>query len=465
MAYFFSFALLMAFYAYSWRTYGIRFAIGATTVASLLAPTWLIAPLLGLPIDTRIASALVCLLTVCFTGSVFFRRGILPYGFVNADFCLIAMVGIHCLSDWIAGGSFLIVPIRAYGEWLVPYFLGRFCVMETADLRRLAAVATAVLAIIALLSVAETLLEINLFEVLVGKRPPDLAPTIADRFGFKRAYGPTTHSMYLGVLILLLLPWLSLRWLLPSGWLNKGSVAFTAVTSAAALVMTGSRMAILGTASALAVASFCFFTRLRWAIAVAVVVVLMATWWFSDPLFKYAMRVSGESRSLVHHTIVIDGKKLPYSSAMCRIYILRLYRPALQQTGLLGYGTERTDGFPVRVPINEGNEEALEMMPAVDNAYLLMALRFGWLGVSALIATLACFVVNAFIASQHIRAQAERAFAASLCGALLGTAIVCATVWMPYDFGFLLLWTGGVATSLRYAVDRKSVPTPALQKT
>jgi hypothetical protein len=461
VAYFLSLALLMALYAYWWRTHGVRFAIGATTLASLVAPTWLIVHLFGLPLDITITSAVVCLLTVCFKGSVFFRRGILPYGFVNADLCLIALVGIHCISDWIAGGSLVIVPFRAYGEWLVPYFLGRFCVMETADLRRLAAVATGVLVIIALFSVAEALLRVNLFESLVGERPLDLAPRDSERFGLKRAYGPTKHSMYLGVLILLLLPWLSLRWLLPNGWLNKCSVAFAASVSSVALLMTGSRMAMLGTASALAVASFCFFARFRWLIAVAFVVILTATWWFSDPLIEYAMRLSGESRSLIYHTIEIDGQKLPYSSAMCRIHILRLYRPALEQAGLFGYGTERTEGFPIRVPIGKGNEEALRMMPAVDNAYLLIALRFGWLGVSALIAAMASFILNAFIAALHIRAQAERAFACSLCGSLLGAALVCATVWMPHDFGFLLLWTGGVATSLRYAIDRKSVPAAA----
>lgn len=453
--------MLMAFHAYCWRTQGVRFAIGATTLASLMAPTWLVVDVFGLPIDISIASAIVCLLTVCFMGSVFFRRGILPYGFVNADLCLITLVGIHCLSDWMAGGSIVIVPFRAYGEWLVPYFLGRFCVMETADLRKLAAVATAVLLIIALFSVAETLMEQNVFETLAGERPLDLAPRDSERFDMKRAYGPTKHSIYLGILILLLFPWLSLRWLLPSGWLNKAAAALTACVSCGAMLMTGSRMAILGAVAGLAVASGCFFTRFRWLIAAGMVVTLAATAWFSGPLIEYAMRLSGESRSLVHHTITIDGQKLPFSSAMCRLHILRLYRPAFLQAGLLGYGTERTAGFPIRVPLAEGNEEALRMMPTVDNAYLLIALRFGWLGVAALIAALSCFVVNAFTAAQHIHAQAERAFAASLCGSLFATAVVCATVWMAHDFGFLLLWTGGVATSLRYAIIRKSAPAPA----
>jgi cell division protein FtsW (lipid II flippase) len=213
-------------------------------------------------------------------------------------------------------------------------------------------------------------------------------------------------------------------------------------------------MAMLGTASALVVASFCFFTRYRWLIALVVTALLATTWWFSDPLLEYVMRLSGESRSLLYHTIEIDGQKLPHSSTMSRIHLFRLYRPALRQAGLFGYGTERTEGFPIKVPVGKGNEEALSMMPAVDNAYVLVAIRFGWLGVSALIAAVACFILNAFIATRHIRAQAERFFMACLGGSLLGTAIVCATVWMPHDFGFLLLWSGGVATSVRYAVER-----------
>ncbi len=52
------------------------------------------------------------------------------------------------------------------------------------------------------------------------------------------------------------------------------------------------------------------------------------------------------------------------------------YGPALQRTGLIGYGTEKCGTFPrmFRVPI-----KFVELI-AVDNAFLLLTLRFGYLG-------------------------------------------------------------------------------------
>jgi hypothetical protein len=100
-------------------------------------------------------------------------------------------------------------------------------------------------------------------------------------------------------------------------------------------------------------------------------------------------------------------------------------------------------------------------MPTIENTYVLLALRLGWVGVALFGAVLACFIYNAWRATTRIHAAAERSFASWLCGSLVGVAIVCATVWMPHDFGFVLLWTGGVVTSLRLAVDRKSLPMQA----
>jgi hypothetical protein len=462
LGYVLSLTLLSLAFVAGWRLGGARYAIGQATLLSFLIPTWLILPVFGLPIDVRLVSAIVCLLTVLFKRTVFFRRGLLPHGLVGADFCMAAVLVIHCLSDWLAGTSPIIVPFRAYGEWLIPYFLGRFCVMELGDLRPLSSVALWVLLILGLLCAIEAITGVNLFETLAGNRPLDLSAREAARFGLKRAYGPTIHPIFLGLLLMLLMPWLSLLWLLPLRWFQHAAVAGTAAISSISLLWTGSRMVIAGALASVATASFCLLPRYRWPLGIGLVLATVGGWWFAEPIIETVMRASGESRALVYQTVQIDGQALPYSSAMSRLYAFRLYRPALMRAGLFGFGTERCTGFPIRVPLAPGNAAALDVMPTVENTYLLLALRLGWLGVTAFVAALSCFIYNALRAAIRIHAAAERSFSAWMCGSLVGVAIVCTTVWMPHDFGFVLLWTGGAVTSLRLAVDRKSQPRQAL---
>src|SRR5262249_7842415 len=146
-----------------------------------------------------------------------------------------------------------------------------------------------------------------------------------------------------------------------------------------------------------------------------------------------------EEREALYRTVTINGKTRPYTGTRSRIYAFELYQPALMQTGLFGFGTNRTTGFPINVPLRPGDEGALMQMPTVENAYLLMALRLGWLGLAAFGASVAAFIYSSFQAFNGLVAKAERAFAALLLSVFVTTALALVTVWMPHDYGFVML--------------------------
>ena len=73
-------------------------------------------------------------------------------------------------------------------------------------------------------------------------------------------------------------------------------------------------------------------------------------------------------------------EKVRYSMAFNRIYVFRVYGVAIQKAGLFGFGTEAVTGFPINVPLGQQDLETLREIRTVDNAFLLMGLRFGYLG-------------------------------------------------------------------------------------
>jgi hypothetical protein len=451
----------------AWK-YGVRFAIGSAALVSLLAPTWLRVDVVGLPIDAKTCAAIVCLLLVCFNRQACFRHGLLPYGFVAADYALIALAIVQTLSDWLALDSPLVAPLRAYGQWLVPYFLGRFCVLDTNDLRKLAPVAIAVCTLLSLCAVVEGLAGINLFELAVGPRPVVLAHRgiELERLGIKRAFGPTEHAIFLGVLLLFFSPWHALQWLDARATFRRVGQIANVFAWGLAMCFTGSRAVIGALAMTAAAGLFAMTPRIRWFVGGGILCVAMVLFVYSAQLVEYSMRVTHESSST--QTIVIDGIRRDYNGAMNRIYIFELYRPALLQTGLFGFGTARTTGFPFNVPVGRGNEPALDRMPTIENAYFVMVLRSGWLGLAAFCAAIGTFVWSSFQAFRDLHAQAERGFAALQMAVFLATILILATVWMPHDFGFMLLWSAGIASSLGALVQarkRTAVSPPPAKKT
>jgi hypothetical protein len=145
-------------------------------------------------------------------------------------------------------------------------------------------------------------------------------------------------------------------------------------------------------------------------------------------------------------TIVLNEQEHVYTAALTRVYLFDVYGAALRRAGWLGFGTDRTTGFPPRVPFGAQHAKTLKQMFAVDDAYVLVTLRFGYLGVLVFaLLGIAAAVRYARLALQP-RIQGA-VFFAGMAGGVLGTMLLLVTVWMPHDFGFWYLWTVGAAAS------------------
>jgi O-antigen ligase len=155
---------------------------------------------------------------------------------------------------------------------------------------------------------------------------------------------------------------------------------------------------------------------------------------------------SGDAREDKQAQVVIDGQRVAYTSTLHRIYLWKVYGKAIRQAGLLGYGSDRTSVFPPIVPMGgDHDEEALKKLWCIDNQYLLLLLRMGWLGMSAWILVLA----SAGYAASRLAIAAEEAsrfFWGAMLGSIAAATLVLITVWMPHDFGFLLLWNVGAVS-------------------
>lgn len=434
-----SLAVLAAVSAWRLWAQGPRHALGCIAVLSLLVPKWVMQEIGGFPIDVRVAAAVLGLVAYCLH-----RRATIRTPLVWIDFLLLALVAAHLISDWHNDGFGWSVPLRAYGEWVLPYLAGRLALQSLEDVRRLMPFATVVAVVLGACATVEMLSGTNLPELLYGPRPwEEGAPRDLSRWGLKRAYGPTMNPIYFGALQLLLFPWAmyaaarraGTSWWRVSPWI-----------CAAGIFATVSRAPQGALVALLFVMTMLLAPRWRWALsAVAATIVIAAA--TQRELVLDALHLWGGDKRPHERTIVLDGEEVPYTNALHRAYLFRVYGTAMRRAGPFGFGTEAVTGFPINVPVGPQEVKTLDRLWCIDNAYILLWLRFGYVGV-------ACFILLSAVAVATYALMALSPFAqgsvfyAGMAGALAGTLLLLLTVWMPHDFGFWYLWSLGAAAGL-----------------
>lgn len=425
----------------AWRR-GPNLALGTTAVLALVFPAWLWIDLGGVRLDLRIAAAGVALVSYCFhPKSEYYPRLVL------VDIAAIAVLIVHVASDWLNDGLDWFVPLRAYGEWGVPYLLGRLSLQHWRHVRGLVGVVLGVNLLLAVLGIVETTTQLNLFETVFGIRE-DPEPRYLTRWGLHRAFGPLHNPIYFGTLQLLLYPWslyaaaLASRKDGPRWWLAAP------VASAIGIGTSLSRAPILGLVPLAFASVFVLKTKWRPALSVGAVVAVGLLVMQRDRVLDQLHRWAGEPGSDKRVRITVDDEQVEYTSTLHRFYLLKVYGNAMRKGGWLGYGTEATSTFPPNVPVGDEHVDTLKRLWAIDNEYVLLILRFGYLGVAAFVA-LPLAAVAAY--AQLGKGQGLRigVFCASMAGALVAVLFVLITVWMPHDFGFWILWTAGSAAGLQ----------------
>ncbi len=96
-----------------------------------------------------------------------------------------------------------------------------------------------------------------------------------------------------------------------------------------------------------------------------------------------------------------------------------------------------------------GNNDitALKNLWAIDNEFLLLTLRFGYLGLTLWSIALILTIYNYSRLATRCPIDLRWFFLAS-ASIVVGIIFIQCTVWMPQDYGFFLIWVMGGSAGL-----------------
>lgn len=283
--------------------------------------------------------------------------------------------------------------------------------------------------------------------MVYGLRPLDGIPRDMQRLGLTRAWGPLKHPIFFGALQLLLFPWTMYAASRSRGGDGPRWWRYSPYIATAGIFFSLSRAPVIGIGITIYVAAL--VTKLRWrkmllVVGVAALAVLFVQ---RDSVLDALQLWSGEAASKYKPKITVGDDEVEYTGTMSRVYLFEVYGLAMKRAGLYGFGTERVTGFPVQVPVGPVHAATLVHLRFIDNIYILMILRFGYLGLFFFV-MLAISASIAFVKLAKSSDRHDATFHANMAGAILATLVVMLTVWMPHDFGFMFLWNIGAASGL-----------------
>lgn len=446
-------ALVVVFVmSFLWITYknGPNFAIAVVVPATWLIPSWVQLPLLdststvvATGVDVKVAVGIACLILYCFLPGKTF-----PWRLVPTDFAMLGLVCTHLISDLLQGGLSWLPFARSYAEWYLPYVLGRLAFQSSNIVSRVWFVPVIVGVLFASASAFESWTGKNPFELIFGSRPWEGASQ-TQRWGIFQAFGPTLNPIYNAVVQLLLsgwslyFAWSALRYAAPRYGL------ISPVVSLLGLVACASRAVLI--CNVIAWLTLPFFLRPKWRVQLLVFSLcsLAIAGLFREPIIQRLEQWAGEDKRNL--AIEVDGEKFKFSNVRARLLLFEVNKIAFKRSGLIGFGTEAVTGFPINVPLGSVELKTLKLAKTIENTYALLMLRFGYLGCGF-------FILAAFLALYQLLKIADanaggelQWFCASIGSFLFAVLLAQATVWMPHEIGFPLVWMFGVSSGLAYS--------------
>ena len=435
-------AVLLAAWAWVTRVAGPNAGLGAGVLLASLAPTWLQTRVMGQPVDCQTLVAGVGLLWLCVD-----RRGRIRSPLVVLDGLIAAMVVWQFLSDSRAEGASATLAVRSYGEWAFPYLAGRLALRSPVGTAAVTPWGAGTLVAVSLLTAVELLAGVNPFDAVYGP-PAELDfPRDVVRFGLKRAMGPTEHPIFLGSMLLLLMPWAVAL------WNTRGRRRWAAIAIAcglAGICATLSRGPVLATGVAAVSLAAVKWRRLRWPAAIAAALLVAVVAVIPTRVALTLSRFGDQDRQRTD--VEIGDRRYEISGSLQRVQLVRAWWPAVVEAGPLGFGTARTKGFPPMVPGRPEDARTLDLLRYIDNAYMLVAMRLGWVGAGL---SLGIFVTAAVSAFRLVEDRSMLGLPAALGAVMVAIVPLLTTVHLNYEFGFELIaacgFTGALASSARAA--------------
>ncbi len=424
---------------------------GVGLAVACLMPTWTATWVYGQPIDVRLATAIALIGAYCFhsDGKIWSRINLI-------DIAVAGLVVWQVTVDWLHDGFGALVPLTSYLEWALPYLAGRFSVMHSGALASIRLPFACCAVVIACLALVESFANVNAWEMLFGPVDDLVKRGRGMRYDFLyRAMGPTRHPIFLGIVLMLMVPWaVSLidsegsRKLKYIGWLSLAGV----VVGVLATVSRGPLLCLF-LAAATALSYYSLWARRVFAVTIVLGAILAAVNWSSVVGFVE----STGSINVRSRVVEVDGEAVAYTGSNNRLFVLEIYGPLVVRGGAMGFGTEATSSFPPNIPGLPVSARAQEVLGIVDNSYILIGLRLGIVGLAFFVLMLFASIYNAFSLARNqslVTYPGGSLFLVALGSILLAVSVEILTVFSSYDFIFWLLFTCGVVSGLT-ALDRK----------
>lgn len=418
---------------------GPRAAPGVAVLLSFAFPAWLKLYVADIPLSIQTTVAAVVL-----AGYALHPRGKILSPLTLLDFCMALIFVVHVSADSLAEGFDVSLPVRAYGEWVLPYTVGRYAAGSLTELKVIAPWALVAILVLSLVGVVEFLTNVNLYEVLFGSRPFDALSENAVRFDFQRAFGSANHPIFFGMTLVVLAPWLVCSWQSAESGRRRILTLLTGLLALLGILSTISRTPMLTVIVFFGLLISLRYSVMRLPVGILFIAVVAGFVAFPLQVTDTVSRWTGGGDSL--RLIEIQGEAAQYSGSRSRLLVYRVYGDAIMKAGPTGFGTKATTGFPLRIPYLLGTAEYKSMMTVVDNAYVLQVLRHGWLGAG-------CFVLMFFTAVgtglSLYQGRPDQLFSGATACLLTAVAFpALILVWFSYDFGFPVLWTIGCISGL-----------------
>ncbi|MCM2369222.1 hypothetical protein [Aporhodopirellula aestuarii] len=433
---------------YGYR-HGKQYALGAGMAASLLAGTWFEITIADTEINVTMATAIILLVAYCAHSwrEMFRCLNLL-------DFLVAALMVWHITVDTYHDGQPLTFAAQAYGQWMLPYAAGRYAFLHPGSLTKLSPIFVAVAVFISLAAVLEAFTSINLWEIAFTTVDDKVARTSSLRYGmFYRAIGPVRHPIFLGVVLLSTIPFaidLCLRSTATRKFQILGCLLLAVICLG--IASTISRGPILCTFIAFGFAWACANRAARIAIATLVILGIAAVSLNTEAAIRlFDSEGTGKETARI---IQVDGDGSPAvtTSSRHRIFVVQIYGPLVIKGGPLGFGTSNSTGFPPRnLPGLPAAPEIRKQLGIVDNSYINVGLRFGWIGIALFTASLLVAIALSLrlgpVASTYFYpSQNHVCFA--YAGMLFAVMLEIITVFWSYDFSFWTLFQMGAAAGL-----------------
>ncbi len=415
-------------------------------VGVFFGPVWVTTMLRSIIVDFRTGAALLG-----FLGFQLRPVRAPRHPWVLGDLLVAWLLLSQVISQYLAGDLRPLTAFEMARKWVLPYVVGRIIIREAGDIRRLMPFIVKLAGVVSLLSIFEAGTKLNLLQKALGRVYAVLEAGEGYRYGLKRAQLAMDHPIFFGMALALLLPWLLEAARQAEGKRLPRLMPYIALVG---IVATVSRGAVLvGLAALGGVFWFRRPPRLRIVLAVLGIALGVFAYTSKDAVLELIGKAASEEQGRI---IVIDGEEVLYTGTSHRLLLFRVYAKAIREAGAFGYGF-RMIGVPL-------DPEHAQRFGSIDNHYLLMLLRHGWLGISGFALLALCALVYLLRAGWR-RELPQAGLAGGLCAALFGVTGLLMTVWFSFDFGAMWLFSCGVASSLhclpRTVAAEADAPAPA----